>query len=201
MKNVFTISLLFFYVAANAQVKTLTPGSVAPAIKLKNINGETVSLDDYAAAKGFIIVFTCNTCPYSKAYEQRVIALNKKYEPLGYPVIAINPNDPQSSPGDSFDEMKKHAANAGFTFPYLFDEGQIVTAAYGPKSTPFVFILNKTKDGNIIEYTGAIDSDAQNSNPNKKNYAADAINALINNQKPAVTVTKGIGCRISWKKS
>jgi peroxiredoxin len=201
MKKLITTAFILFYLITNAQVKTLTPGSIAPAIELQNVNGERVSLDNYSSSKGFIVVFTCNTCPYSKAYEQRIIELNKKYEPLGYPVIAINPNDPQASPGDSFEKMKEQAKFSHYTFPYLFDESQVVTAQYGPKSTPYVFLVNKTKDGNVIEYTGAIDNNTQNTDPGKINYLEDALSAIMNNKKPAITVTKGIGCRISWKKS
>ena len=131
----------------------------------------------------------------------RIIDLNNKYKPLGFPVIAINPNDPFSSPGDSFDEMKKHAASAKFNFPYLYDEGQLVTTAYGARNTPHVFIIKKTATGNIVEYTGAIDNDAQNIDAAKTKYVENAITALLNNDKPAVTVTKAIGCRISWKKT
>ena len=195
------VCFAFFCIALNAQVKTLSPGEVAPAIKLLNVDSKVVTFDDYPAAKGFIIIFTCNTCPYSKAYEQRVIALNNKYASLGFPVIAINPNNPGVSPGDSFEKMKERAASKKYTFPYLYDDGQIVTTAYGAKNTPHVFLINKTPQGNIIAYTGAIDNDTPDTNPAKTKYAEDAIAALLDNKTPATAVTKAIGCRIAWGKN
>lgn len=201
MKKYIAICFVLFCFSLQAQVTTITPGKIAPDIKLKNVNDKLVSFDDYPSAKGFIVVFTCNTCPYSKRYEQRIIELNNKYSALGFPVIAVNPNDPQSSPGDSFEEMKKHAASNKFTFPYLYDDGQLITAAYGAKNTPHVFVISKTAQGNIVEYTGAIDNDAENTDPAKTKYVEDAITALLNNNKPAITITKAIGCRISWKKT
>ena len=201
MKKYFIICFAFFCFFAKAQVTTIAVGEIAPDIKLLNVDDKEVSFNDYPSAKGFIIAFTCNTCPYSKAYEQRIIELNNKYAPLGFPVIAINPNDPESSPGDSFKKMKERAKAFNYSFPYLYDEGQAVTNLYGPKNTPTVFIVSRTSKGNIIEYTGAIDNDTPNTNPDKIKYAEEAISALMNNKKPAITVTKAIGCRISWKKN
>ena len=99
-------------------------GDVATDVSLSNTNGEMVSLADYTDAKGFIVIFTCNTCPYSVAYEDRIIDLDKKYAPKGYPVIAINPNDPAAKDGEQLIDMKARAAEKGFTFSYLQDIGQ-----------------------------------------------------------------------------
>jgi len=114
---------LFFTVASlvcSAQIKTLTPGQVAPDFKLENVDNKEVSFKNFSDAKGYIVVFTCNTCPYAKAYEQRIIELNDKYASAGFPVIAINPNDPELSGGDSFDKMKDRATSKHYKFPYLF---------------------------------------------------------------------------------
>src|SRR3954462_14452704 len=100
------------------------PGDKATDFKLKNTDGKMVSLADYKNAKGFIVVFTCNHCPYAKAYESRVLELDKKYASKGYPVIAINPNDPKVEEEDSFDNMAARAKQKHYTFPYLFDETQ-----------------------------------------------------------------------------
>ena len=118
-------------------------GDTATDFKLKNIDNKLVSLANYPKAKGFVVIFTCNHCPYSIAYEDRIIALDKKYKALGYPVIAINPNNPEISKGDDFVSMQKRAKEKGFTFPYLFDEGQKIFPQYGATRTPHVFILNK----------------------------------------------------------
>jgi len=201
MKTHIVVCCAFLCFSLHAQVTTIKPGTIAPDIKLMNVNDKIVSFTDYPSAKGFIVVFTCNTCPYSKAYEQRIIQLNNKYAALGFPVIAVDPNDPVESPGDSFSEMKKHAVSSKFTFPYLYDEGQVVTRAYGARNTPHVFIISKTEQGNIIEYTGAIDNDTQNANADKTKYVEDAVTALLNNSEPTIKITKAIGCRISWKKA
>jgi peroxiredoxin len=192
--------LVTLSVPSHAQDTTIKPGSVAPLIKLKNIDDRQVSFNDYPAAMGFILVFICNTCPYSKAYEQRIMELSKKYLPRQYPLFAINPNDPLLSPGDSFENMKAHARSQHYTFPYLFDNDQKITSLYGPKCTPFVFVLSKNGDAYIVEYTGAIDNDIQQNSPNRINYAEDAINALIENRKPSIPATKAIGCSIARKK-
>src|SRR6476646_10279384 len=97
MKTYMSVCFILLCFSIQAQVVTITPGKIAPAIKLKNVDDKMVSFDDLPSAKGFIVVFTCNTCPYSKRYEQRVIDLNNKYAKLGFPVIAINPKDPAGS--------------------------------------------------------------------------------------------------------
>ena len=200
MKTLFFIASLLIVLFAAAQHPTLMPGIMAPDIALKSVNNKKVSLNDYPDAKGFIIVFTCNTCPYAKAYQQRIVALNKQFASQGFPVIAINPNDPAMSPGDSFEKMKNLAKAHQYTFPYLFDEGQLVTTQYGAKNTPHVFVVEKSNDNFIIEYVGAIDNDTQNTNPAKIKYVEDAVNALLKNNKPAVAFTKAIGCGVRWKK-
>jgi peroxiredoxin len=194
------VAILFSGVNLFAQTPLLKPGEKAPVFKLKNVDGRIVSFDNYQKARGFVMVFISNTCPYSKAYEQRIIDLDKKFSPLQFPVIAINSNDPEISTGDSFNKMKERAKLKHYSFPYLCDNKQLVADLYGAKSTPQVFILSKKGDDYTIEYTGAIDNDTQNKNPQKINYTADALNALVNNNKPAITSTKAIGCSISRKK-
>jgi peroxiredoxin len=183
-----------------AQTAILKPGEKAPAFKLKSIDGQVISFENYPEAKGFVMIFISNTCPYSKAYEQRIIDIDKKFSPLQFPVIAINSNDPDVSPGDSFGKMKERAKLKHYSFPYLCDDNQLVADLYGARSTPQVFIVSKKGDGYKIEYTGAIDNDTQNKNPLKVNYTADALNALLNNNKPAINSTKALGCSISRKK-
>ena len=176
-------------------------GSPIIDFSLKGTDGKIYSPESFKDKDILVIIFQCNHCPYVKAVMDRFVALQEKYSADKVQLIAINPNDPQSSPGDSFDEMKKHAASNKFTFPYLYDEGQLITTAYGAKNTPHVFVMSKTARGNIVEYTGAIDNDAENTDAAKTKYVEDAISALLNNSKPAITVTKAIGCRISWKKT
>ena len=171
-------------------------GDVAADFSLHNTECEKVSLVDYDDAKGFIVIFTCNTCPYSVAYEDRIIALDKKYAPKGYPVIAINPNDPAAKAGESLSDMKTRAAEKGFTFPYLQDKGQHVYPKYGATRTPHVFILEKNETGNVVQYIGAIDDSSRNPEKVKQRYVEDAVDALLAGQLPKVTTTKAIGCSI-----
>src|SRR5512145_2157842 len=116
-------------------------GDKASDFKLKNVDGKMVSLKDYPQAKGFVVVFTCNHCPYAKAYQDRLIALDKKYKKLGYPVIAISPNDPVMEPEDSYENMVKLAKEKHYTFPYLLDETQSVYRTFGAKRTPHIYLL------------------------------------------------------------
>lgn len=171
-------------------------GDVATDFSLKNINNKDVSLKDFNNAKGFIVVFTCNHCPYAVAYEDRIIALDKKYKALGYPVIAINPNNPAVQPKDSFELMKERAKEKGFTFPYLFDDGQKIYPKYGATKTPHVYLLQKTKDGNVVRYIGAIDDNYNDESAVKTKYVENAVNALLEGKEIEVKTTKAIGCSI-----
>jgi peroxiredoxin len=161
---------------------------------LKNIDGKMVSLSDYDKAKGFIIIFTCNTCPYSIANEDRIIALDAKYKKQGFPVISINPNDPVVVPTDSFEKMKVRADEKGFTFPYLFDEGQKVYPKFGATKTPHIYIV--TAKDMKVQYIGAIDNSSRNEDNVTEKYAENAINALLKGEKVEKTETRAIGCSI-----
>lgn len=171
-------------------------GDIATDFKLENIDGSMVSLSDFNEAKGFIVTFTCNTCPYAVAYEDRIEALNKKYASKGYPVIAIMPNNTDVKPGDNMEAMQKRAKEKGFTFPYLIDKGQKIYPQYGATKTPHVYVLQKTKKGNIVKYIGAIDDNFQDANAVKTKYVEDAVNALLSGNEIKVKETKAIGCTI-----
>lgn len=171
-------------------------GSKVKDFALKSASGKTVSLADYKDAKGFIITFTCNTCPYAVAYEDRVEALNKKYADKGYPVVAIMPNNIAVKPGDDLDAMKARVKEKGFTFEYLIDANQSVYPQFGATKTPHVFIVNKTAQGNIVEYIGAIDDNYKDANAVKTKYVENAVDALLAGKKVAIKETRAIGCSI-----
>ena len=171
-------------------------GDMATDFSLKNIDGKKVSLSDYTDAKGFLVVFTCNTCPYAVAYEDRIIALDAKYKSQGVPVIAINPNNPSAKPGDSFEKMKVRAKEKGFTFPYLLDEGQKVYPQYGATRTPHVYLLEKTANGNQVKYIGAIDDNYQDASKVDEKYVENAVDAMLAGKEIKVTSTRAIGCTI-----
>ena len=192
--------LALMLLAAGAPVKNdYDLGDTVSDFKLKNVDGKMVSLADFKEAKGFIVVFDCNTCPYSQAYNKRIIALNEKYASLGYPLVAINPNDPIVSSGDSYDKNVAYAKDKGYSFPYLTDETQSVTKAYGATNTPQVFILKRSGNDLKVVYAGAIDDSAKNASAVTKKYAEEAIDALLSNKPVPVTKTKAIGCTIKWK--
>lgn len=173
------------------------PGDKATDFKLKSVDGKMYSMADYKNAKGFIVVFTCNHCPFAVKYEDRIIDLAKKYESKGYILLAINPNDPEAQPLDSYDLMKVRAKEKGFTFPYLFDEGQKIYPQYGATKTPHVFLLDKNL---VVKYIGAIDDNVEDASAVKVKYLENAIAALDKNQTPSPETTKAIGCSIKTKK-
>lgn len=200
MKQLFVFLILFATVTlltAQNYKDALKIGDSAPGFKLKNIDGSMVSLDDYADAKGFIVIFTCNHCPYAVAYEDRMIELHNKYSLRGYPVIAINPNDPDVQPQDSYEAMQQRARDKGFTFPYLFDDGQKIYPQYGATKTPHVFLLDKTRK---VRYIGAIDDNFSDASAVKQHFVEDAIAAIEAGRNPDPATTKAIGCTIKFKK-
>ncbi|MGD1318702.1 thioredoxin family protein [Chryseobacterium sp. 2R14A] len=183
-----------------ASAKGYEVGDEATDFKLKNTDGKMVSLSDFKKTKGFIVVFTCNHCPYAKKYEDRIVALDNKYKSQGYPVIAINPNDPNVQPEDSYQKMIERAKEKGFTFPYLVDEGQKIYPQYGATKTPHVFVLQKEGSKNIVKYIGAIDNNYEDPNDVSERYAEDAVDALLKNEPVKMTKTVAIGCTIKVKK-
>lgn len=171
-------------------------GDVAADFSLKNIDGEMVSLADRTDAKGFIVVFTCNTCPFAQANEKRIIALDAKFDTQGYPVIAINPNDPEVKAGESLAAMQTIAKEHGYTFPYLADDHQEVFPEFGAKKTPTVFVLQKQNDELIVKYKGAIDDSARDEAAVNKRFVEDAVEALLAGKTIKTNNTKAIGCAI-----
>ncbi|MBI2271537.1 MAG: thioredoxin family protein [Bacteroidetes bacterium] len=169
--------------------------------KLKNIDSKMVSLADYKDAKGIIVVFTCNHCPFAKKYESRIMALDSKYKSKGFPLIAISPNDPAVVAEDSFENMQKLAVEKKYAFPYLFDETQLTAKAYGATKTPHVFILQKEKSEYVVKYIGAIDDNSDDEAGVKEKYVESAIDNILAGKSVNPGMTKAIGCSIKWKKS
>src|SRR4030095_4961629 len=173
-------------------------GDAVKDFKLKNTDGKMVSLSDYNT-KGLIVIFTCNHCPYARAYQQRIEVLDKMYKSKGYPVIAISPNDPTMIPEDSYENMVSYAKEKGMSYPYLFDETQDVARQFGAARTPHVFVLNKTDKGYQVAYIGAIDDNTEDASQVQHKYVEDAVNALLSGKPVPVTETKAIGCTIKWR--
>lgn len=199
MKTLFTTLLLITFSANLSIAQGYQVGDKAMDFKLKNVDGRFVSMSDYPDAKGFIVIFTCNHCPYAVAYEDRMIAIDKKYKEKGFPMIAINPNDPEIVPADSYEKMQERAKEKGFTFPYLFDEGQKVYPVYGATRTPHVFLLERQGNDLVVAYIGAIDDNHQDASAVEEKYLENAINALLAGKKPSPDFTRAIGCTIKKK--
>ena len=176
-----------------------TIGDEAADINLMNVDGNMVSYSDYPDAKGFIVIFTCNTCPFAVASEDRIIALDEEFKSKGFPVIAINPNDPDVQPDDTFELMQKKAKSKGFTFPYLYDKSKQVYAQYGAKKTPHVYLLQKESGKNIVKYIGAIDDNVRNGAKVKERFLANAIYELLDGKEVTLKETKAIGCTVKVK--
>lgn len=191
-------ALLLFNAAHFPEPSTYVVGDKAEDFSLRNVDGRMVSLADYPDAKGFIIVFTCNHCPYAQLYEQRIIDLHRRYNAKGFPVIAINPNDPSIVPDDSFAEMKRVAQQNNYPFVYLFDSTQTVFPKFGASRTPHVFILDKNL---VVRYIGAIDDNHEEPESVKEKYLENAIESLRAGKDVATAETKAIGCTIKWRKS
>ena len=200
MKNLMLIAAFLFGISLTIHAQ-LKPGDPAVPFTLKNVNGEMISLSDYTDQKGVILVFTCNPCPFSKAYEDRIIQLHNNYSPAGYPVVAINPNDEVVSPDDTFEKMQERANEKSFPFPYLKDETQEIYLAYGATRTPHVFLLHNVKGTFKVAYIGAIDNNAMDARSVSEKYVEQAIRAIETGKKPEPAQVKAIGCTIKSGRS
>lgn len=199
-KLLFTLLAFVGFSVATMAHEGYHVGETISNFSLKNVNGKNVSLNDYKDAKGFIITFTCNHCPYSVAYEDRIIALHNTYAAKGYPVIAINPNDAVQYPSDNFENMQIRAKEKKFPFVYLHDETQEVAKKFGALRTPHMFVVQKSGDKYVVKYIGAIDDNWEDAAAVTEKYVESAVNALLNGQTVAIPNTKAIGCSIKWKK-
>lgn len=190
--------------AADAPPPVLELGSAAPDFTLPGVDGRDWSLKDFSSARVLVVLFTCNHCPTAQYYEGRVKQLVSDYRDKGVALVAISPNDPKSvrldelgysDLGDSFEEMKIRARDAGFNFPYLYDGAtEEVSRRYGPVATPHAFVFDAARK---LRYVGAID-DSERIQHVKRHHVRDAIEALLAGRAPEVEKTKAIGCSVKW---
>lgn len=167
---------------------------------LKNVDGKFVSLKDYPEAKGFVIIFTCNHCPFAKLYPERMNAINSKYKPLGVPLIAISSTDTVSYEADSFIKMVEKSKNEHFNFPYLYDNEQAAARIFFAEKTPHAFIIWK-KDGKwVVKYDGAIDDNGMEPEKVTTHYVTNALDELLSGKEVTIKETKSIGCQIYLRK-
>ena len=191
-------------VTTSSYAAKLKIGDAAPKWSgIIGTDGKKHGLAEHKKAKLIVIAFTCNSCPVARAYEDRLVALQKDYKPKGVQVIAVNVNN---IPPDSFELMKQRAAGKDlgawrtkkgpFNFPYLYDRSQKIGRDYGATHTPHVFVLDQKRK---IGYMGAID-DKQAVKKVKEHHVRSALDALLAGKKPPKPVTKQFGCTIKWDK-
>lgn len=169
--------------------------------KLKNTDGKIISLSDYKEAKGFIIVFTCNHCPFAKLYPERLNALNEKYAKLGVPLIAISSTDTTLYEEDIYFEMCRYAKKEKFNFPYLYDAEQKVAKTFNAQKTPHAYVIWKEKHKWVVKYNGAIDDNGMDAKEVKSQFVSGAVDELLANKTVSVAETKSIGCQIYFREN
>jgi peroxiredoxin len=174
----------------------LKTGDRALAFSLPGVDGRQYSFSDYAGKNAVVVIFSCNHCPYVRAWEDRMVQIQADYAGQGVQLIAINANDATKYPDDSFENMKERAREKNFNFPYLHDETQKVAQAYGAERTPEVFLFDK--NGTLL-YHGTIDDNYDDPRAVKNQYLRDALDAVLNGKKPPVAETRPVGCTVKWK--
>ena len=176
---------------------TLSIGSKIPEFNLKGIDGKTYSLESFKDNKALIIIFSCNHCPYVRAYEGRIKAIQSDYKDKGITIAAINSNDDVNYPDDSFENMKKRAAEQNFNFIYLRDENQSVAREFDATHTPEIFLFDEDRK---LVYHGKIDDNWQEPEKAVNHYLRNTLNEMLEGKDISVPETYSIGCTIKWKK-
>ncbi|MEI7801084.1 MAG: thioredoxin family protein [Bacteroidota bacterium] len=174
-------------------------GKVIPDFDLRNVDGKMISTSDYKNAKGFIVIFTCNHCPFAKLYSKRMNDLNKKYSALNIPLIAINSMDTLIYAEESFSKMKLKAKSESFNFPYLQDALQTAGKNFGAEHTPTAYVIWKENNQWKIKYKGSIDDNGENPQIAKP-FVANAVDELLNEQPVTNSETQSFGCAIIYRK-
>jgi len=165
------------------------------SFNLPGVDGKRHSLEEYRDKKVVVVMFSCNHCPYVKAYEGRFVIIQRHYVDKGVVIVAINPNDDSVFPGDSFENMVVRAKEKGFNFPYLRDEDQSVAKAYRAKRTPEIFVFDQKR---VLRYHGRIDDNVWNPKGVKVHYLRDALDAILDGREVPVEETSPVGCTIKW---
>ena len=176
-------------------IGTKVPAAVAKT-KMKNVDGKMLSITDVTGKAGTLVVFTCNHCPFAKAWEQRIVELGNTYAGKGIGVILVNANDPTTHPEDGFEEMQARAKSRGMKVPYVVDDTSGVAKAFGASVTPEAFLFDKAGK---LAYHGAVDDNRNEPDKVKTRYLKDALDAVVAGKAPAVTETKGLGCGIKFR--
>ena len=198
----FTFFLVLFSLVSFSSIKNAATSMVGKEINdfsLRNIDNEMVSLSNYKNAKGFMVVFTCNHCPFAKLYTNRLNKLHAKYLALDVPLLAINSMDTLVYEDESFERMQEKAQKEQFLFPYLSDALQITGKQFNAKHTPQAFVVWKEKQKWVVKYSGAMDSNGEHPELAKP-FLANAVDDLLNNKAVATPETESFGCAIFYRK-
>lgn len=177
--------------------EALEIGSPAPMtdVAMLNVDGDSLSLADAAGENGLLVMFSCNTCPWVAAWEDRYPVVAEKAEELGIGMIVLNPNAAYRNRGDGYADMQDRADDMGYTFPYVVDENAALATAFGATRTPEAFLFNS---GMTLAYHGAIDDNAKKPNEVENTYLLDAMAAMAAGEAIAHEVTKSVGCTIKF---
>lgn len=190
-------ALLFVSLLLPLSAHALAIGDPIPMkdAKLKNVNDAEVSISEVTAPKGTLVVFTCNHCPYVKAWEDRIVAIGNGAAAQGIGVIAINSNDPAITPEDGFPQMQERAKEKSIAFPYVVDGTSAVARAFGATKTPEVYLFDGSGK---LAYHGAVDDSSESADAVEAHFLKDAIAASIAGKAAAPAETKALGCGIKF---
>lgn len=174
----------------------LNTGDEAIPFTLPGVDGEAYSFSNYQEKAAIAVIFTCNHCPYARAWENRIVSIQNDYAGRDVQVLAINANNAEKYPDDGFPQMQQRAEEKAFSFPYLQDESQEVATAYGAERTPEVFLFDGDRK---LAYHGAVDDNYDDPNAVQDHYLRDAIEAVLSGGEPSTSETRPVGCTIKWK--
>ena len=193
------ISIILIGCLTILSAKELDLGSILPLgdIKMADISGKDISLNDAKGKNGLLVIFSCNTCPWVIAWEDRYVELADSYKDKGVGIVAINSNEKQFETVDSMEEMQAHAKEQGYNFYYTMDNGSKLASEFGATRTPHIYLFDK-KDK--LVYRGAIDDNARKPDKVENTYLADAIDNMLAGNTIDPTATKALGCAIKFAK-
>lgn len=174
----------------------LSPGSLAPVFELPGTDGATHALPRPGEAAASVVVFTCNHCPYALAWQDRILNTARDYAARDVRFFAINANDAEQYPADSFDTMKELVEAEPWPFPYLRDESQDVARAFDAQTTPDVYVFDRNLK---LVYSGAPDADFDDPAQNAA-HLRDALDATLAGATPDRPETGPVGCSVKWRR-
>ena len=174
----------------------LKPGDKAIPFVLPGVDDRRHALENYADKEAVAVIFTCNHCPYARAWEDRLIGIQADFDARGVQLVAICSNDAKRYPDDSFHKMRERSEEKGFNFPYLYDESQEVARDYGAQRTPEIFLFDK---GSTLRYHGTVDDNYDDPAAVRVHYLREALEAVLAGTEPSTAQTTPVGCTIKWR--